>query len=279
MSRLAFLRLLVPLLAGASLISACSDSEESLPAPSETSLSTNSLSTNSTADETLTDDDVDATPTTTAAEVTTTAGVDASTTGSVEDATTLPGEDFPGFVDNGSVLSVVGVAHDDVLNVRSVPGQDGQIVSSAAPDEDGLIATGRGRLLPNSVWYEVIHNDEIGWVSASFVAYTGVTQDVTAEFLNGERPAKAETMLALGALVAQGFSSEDPPSRQVQSGPASVGDLGEITYDVIGLGDDALTGYRLHVFATPDDNGETFTLKSIEQTILCTRGETNGICR
>jgi hypothetical protein len=50
----------------------------------------------------------------------------------------------------------------------------------------------------------------------------------------------------------------------------TVGDLGEVTYDVIGLGDDAVYGYRLHVFGEPVTDG--FSLRTVERTYLCSRG-------
>ena len=55
------------------------------------------------------------------------------------------------------------------------------------------------------------------------------------------------------------------------------GDLGEVTFDVVGLGDDALFGVRLRVFGTPGD--ESFTFKTVERTLLCGRGiSSNGLC-
>ena len=56
----------------------------------------------------------------------------------------------------------------------------------------------------------------------------------------------------------------------------SVGDLGEVTYDVIGLGDDSVRGYRLHVFGEGLGAGGGFYLKSVEARVLCARGVTAG---
>ena len=53
-----------------------------------------------------------------------------------------------------------------------------------------------------------------------------------------------------------------------------VGDLGEVTYDVIGFPDDSVTGVRLHVFGEPSGNG--FVLRTVESTTLCARGATGG---
>jgi hypothetical protein len=52
-----------------------------------------------------------------------------------------------------------------------------------------------------------------------------------------------------------------------------------VTYDVVGLGDDAVFGFRLHIFGEPTENGEAFSLKSVEATSLCGRAVTaDGVC-
>ncbi|HZK48399.1 MAG TPA: hypothetical protein VFD74_02205, partial [Thermoleophilia bacterium] len=132
------------------------------------------------------------------------------------------------------------------------------------------------RQLPDSIWYEVQMGGITGWVSSAFVAYSGAVDDITAQViqnLGGTAPS-AETMVDLGLIVAEAMASDDPPSRIVVTVAPHVGDLGEITYDGIGLGDDALRGYRLHVFGQPDESGEGFSLKSVESTLLCARGVT-----
>ena len=84
----------------------------------------------------------------------------------------------------------------------------------------------------------------------------------------------------LGTL-AEGLSEteSDVESKIVLTVAPTVGDLGEVTYDVIGLADDALFGVRLHVFGQPTDSGEGFSLMSVEQTALCGRGTNEaGLC-
>ena len=84
-------------------------------------------------------------------------------------------------------------------------------------------------------------------------------------------------MLDLGMIVAQASASTDPASRIRMSVAPTVGDLGEVTFDVVDLGDDALAGVRLHVFGTPED--EAFSLRTVERTLLCTRGvSVAGLC-
>ena len=63
------------------------------------------------------------------------------------------------------------------------------------------------------------------------------------------------------------------------SGAPSVGDLGEVIYDVVGFADDSVRGLRLHIFGQPLAGGEGFSLKSVEATSLCARGLTaEGAC-
>jgi hypothetical protein len=77
-------------------------------------------------------------------------------------------------------------------------------------------------------------------------------------------------MLELGRIVAMAEASKEVVSRvTVTVAPRLVGDLGEVTYDVVGFADDSVLGERLHVFGTP---GDTFTLKTVEATTLCRRG-------
>ena len=188
----------------------------------------------------------------------------------------LPGEPIELFARPGQVWSVVGVDRDDVLNVRRAPGVDQDIVATLAPTANDVVTTGAARSLPRSIWYEIEVGDGTGWVNISFLALPGVVDDVTSQVVAdlGGIPA-AETLVDLGRLVASTRASEDVESRIVVVVGPTVGDLGEITMDVIGLADDAAVGERLHVFADEDDSGESFSLSSVEATILCGRGVTD----
>lgn len=253
--RTLYLALLVAVTILVILIAACGDDDESA-----------DTTTTSSADST----------TTTAAETTTTGQTTTTETTTTE--TTLPGQPIDGFASEGDVLGVMGVAHDDVLNIREAPGTDQTVVATAEPTADDVVATGNARELPNSIWYEVTVDGTTGWASAAFLGFIGATDDATAEFLDGGPPPVAETMVDLAAVVTDGFASEDPESLVVQSVAPTVGDLGEITYDVIGIGDDAIAGFRLHIFGSPNDDGESFTLRSIERTTFCTRGLDGELC-
>jgi len=195
----------------------------------------------------------------------------------------LPGEDFELSPAAGSSLAVVGVAFDDTLNVRRGPGVDHDVVAELDPTENDVTASGRARLLTESIWWEVTAPDgTLGWVNSRFTAQPGSTDDATAQVISllGETPTAA-TMEGLGELVAGALEGDgDIPSSVTLTVPASLGDLGEVTYDLIGLGDDSVHGLRLHVFGTPGDSGG-FSLKSVESTALCdsVRGVgASGLC-
>lgn len=194
--------------------------------------------------------------------------------------TTLPGDPIDLFPEAGDVLAVVGVSFDSELNVRAAPGTDQEVLVRLAPFTDDVVATGQERQLPDSIWYEVTVDDVTGWASSAYLAWIGETNDVTSVIIDllGETPT-AGNMLDLGLIVAESQASDEPSSRIRLAKSPTVGDLGEVTYDVIGFGDDALFGVRLTVFGTPDDSGESFTLKTVESTALCARGVTpEGLC-
>jgi hypothetical protein len=226
-----------------------------------------SNTTNTTANEVTS---TSATPTTVAE----TTSTQVSTT-----STSLAGEAVDLGPPSGATLGVIGVAHDDVLNLRAAPGADQPIIGQIPPTDDAVIARGETRSLP-AFWTRVTHGGVDGWVNLSYLAYIGATSDTTAEVVAhfGERP-EAARMTELGIIVAEAMASADPPSEIVIVVEESVGDLGEVTLDVVGLGDDAVRGVRLHVFGSHLD--DLFQLRTVEQTVLCdpTRGvDDDGVC-
>jgi hypothetical protein len=172
---------------------------------------------------------------------------------------------------------VVGVAHDDVLNLRAAPGASQEIVARIPPHFSDLLALGSTRQLPGSMWIAVDYEASTGWVNLRYIAYLGATNDVTAEVVArlGENPVAGD-MLELGLLVAESLAA-DVPTRQVVSGAPTTGDLGEVTIDVTGSEDDSVMGGRIQVFGQRVDDG--YSLHSVEVTSLCARGaDGDGIC-
>lgn len=252
------------------LAGACGESVEPGTSP-DTSISPATTTTTAVIDSTTT-------PTTSPPVSTTTTAPDSS-------GTTLPGEPFDIVPAEGAELIVVGVEHDDVLNLRKLPGATQPVVSELAPTADDLIATGRGRRVGTTIWWELTVAGKTGWASARYLAYEGDTTDETAAIVEqlGSLP-ETETMVDLGTLVAETLAGEavDDPDLSIRitlTVAPTVGDLGEITYDVLGLPDDSVGGFRVHVFGTPSASGEGFILKSAEVTTFCSRGAgSDGLC-
>jgi len=189
---------------------------------------------------------------TSAAEMTTTIVATTSSTFEATTTSTLAG----GLIDfgpqSGDVLAVIGVRYDDALNLRARPGPTQPILDTIDPLYDGLIAAGETWQLPAAFWIKVDYQSVIGWVHLGYIAYLGATDDVTSRVISdmGQIP-KAGSMEELGLLVAESFVSDDPPSEVVMTAPATLSDLGEVTYDVVGLGDDAVRGLRLQAGGSP----------------------------
>lgn len=202
-----------------------------------------------------------------------------TTTTAPATTTTLPGEPIEIGPQAGDLLAVIGVAHDDVLNVRAAPGTDQRVIEALDPLAVDVIALGNTRALPRSMWIEIEADGVIGWANASFFGYIGQTIDATAAIVDvlGEMP-WAPTMEDLGMVVAGSLVADGPPSGIIMSVAPTFGDLAEVTFDVIGIQDDSVRGFRVHVFATPDEGGEGFVLKSVEQTVLCGRGLSGELC-
>ena len=197
------------------------------------------------------------------------------------DPSALPGERIDIFPYEGDELAVVGVEADDVLNVRAAPGVRYEVVAELDPLDDGIEPTGHNRQIDDgAIWAEITVDGTTGWASTAFLAHAGDVRDVTSELYPqvSDRPA-AITVDELGALVADRRAGDGEPEPRivVVDGP-TVGDLGEITVDVLGYPDDAQLGERLRVFAEPDPSGDGFDLRTVESTTLCRRGVSDGLC-
>jgi hypothetical protein len=255
-------------------IGACGDGETESATTTSAATTTVSSSTLTTPPDTTTNSTDDAGTTTTDGEA------PSSTEPSVQSTTTLPGTEVELFARPGDVLGVIGVAHDDVLNVRNGPGVGFEVVATLNPTDDA-VATGRTRHISGAFWHEIAADGETGWVNMRFLAYLGGVDDATSQIvaeLDGEIP-RAETMLDLGRLVAQAYPRDEAVEPRITMTVApTVGDLGEVTFDVIGLADDSVVGVRLHVFGQPTEGGEGFALRTVERTALCGRGLSGELC-
>ncbi len=201
-----------------------------------------------------------------------------TTTSPSSTTTTLPGTPTDFGPRAGDILMVVGVRHDDVLNLRAAPGASQTILGTIPPTEKALEAAGETRQLPGAFWTKVQHEAKTGWVHMGFVGYPGSVEDQTAAIVAelGGYPT-ATTVTELGLLVAALYESDEVTSRVVQVTPVTSGDLAEVSFDVIGFADDSLGGARLHVFAERIPTG--YGLKTVEVQAICIRGvDADGVC-
>ncbi len=179
---------------------------------------------------------------------------------------------------DGDVLSVVGVAHDDVLNLRRGPGVAFPVVATLPPLADDVTATGRGWLVrPGAVWYEVSHSGVTGWANGWFLAWRDGTEDVTSHVVAriGQAPV-GDTMADLGLQVARALVSGPERSTRAMSVAPSAG---EVSYDIVGLSDDSVWAQRLRVRGQPNASGQGFSLTTVEATSFCMRGVgSGGLC-
>ena len=197
----------------------------------------------------------------------------------------LPGDPYEFGPAAGDTLAVVGVAWDEILDVRDVPG--GEIVARLDP-WGKVVATGNTRKVSTAVWHEVRIGELTGWAGADFLAPLGWSRDMASQVVErvGETP-MAETLLDLGLIVAGFFVSEGEVSpRVVFSGrPAHAEALSQVAVDVLGLPDDSVRGYRIVVSADAvHEQGfgtGPFAIWSVSVTDICysSRGVSEeGLC-
>jgi hypothetical protein len=197
------------------------------------------------------------------------------TTQSSNDAA-LPGEGQDIYPYQGAKLAVVGVAADDTLKVRSGPGTEFNVVFELRPTAMNATATGHNRSVPDAGWWsEIAVDGRTGWANTAFLLQPGQVDDITAALFPtpAERPT-AESMAELGRTVARVRAGDASEAEIVVVDGPRTGDVGEISVDIIGLGDDSTGGERLHIFAEPGSDRRSFTVRSVEATTLCSRAVT-----
>jgi hypothetical protein len=269
---------LVFLLAFAAVVAvSCSSSDEpeAAPEPTQATTSTSVTSTSTT---------IPATTTSPPPTVTTTSPATTATIQSLTTTTTLAGVPYSGSGPRaGDLVAVVGVAFDDVLNVREGPGLRYKTTRTLEPTAADIPVNGQARLLPTSIWYEITTGGHTGWVSGAFIGLFGATDDATLEvYAMLGSPIGDDDLAALGATIANAFLSDEGGGWIALVEPSEGGSptaVSSIAYDVVGLSDDAIKGYRLVIHASQDVDDGPYTLHSVERTHICWRGvDADGLC-
>jgi hypothetical protein len=154
------------------------------------------------------------------------------------------------------------------------------VVATLDPIAAGVETT--GRIWESETWWiEVTAEGSTGWASLRLLAGRDGTRDVTSQVVTtlGDRPT-SDTMSDLGQTVAESRVSGPETASIVMSVAPTEGDLGEVTFDVVGLSDDSVKAERLQVFGQPTGSDQGFSLKSVESTSFCARGAPSdgGLC-
>jgi len=175
-------------------------------------------------------------------------------------------------------MAVVGVDHDDVLNVRNAPGVSGPIVTTLTPLRDDVVATGNNRLLTTSIWYEIEANGLTGWASSRFLAYLGATDDVLGDVVAEiGAPPVADDFAGLVTLVADTFGSPEG-ELDISTVFAPFGENPIVTtIDVLGFQDDSVLGVRLAILGSEVAEGG-YVLQAVDRTFICRRGTSGDLC-
>ena len=118
--------------------------------------------------------------------------------------------------DPALVWAVVLVADDDVLNVRSGPGVDNDMVGELAPNETGIIAGSEPVTVGGETWRRIhtTSNPE-GWVNDRFLAAAPA-----------EASAVTQAASELAALVVRWIETGQPGDLAVDGGHVYVGGIG-----------------------------------------------------
>jgi len=166
------------------------------------------------------------------------------------------------------------------LPVLAAPASGDPALQQLANDREDVLATGLACLLDASgLWYEITADGVTGWANAYNLGFLGRTDDATAEIVAGVGSIPFGSVInVIGDVVAH-HASVEPPTVVSRQGEYTFGDLIEGTIDLIGLGDDALKGWRLRFFLQEDEGSSDVGLKTVERTAICLRGVNgDGLC-
>lgn len=181
-----------------------------------------------------------------------------TTTVPVETTFTLPGAEAESTFRPGDLVGVVG-ADDGVTHwLVDFPGVDG-VAREVQPTDTGLAALGIAWQVDDVLWERLAFAGREGYFPRSMLAFIGEPEDVTGLYAT----LNSESVEDLGAQIAGEIEATEIV---LVAEPSSL----EVVYDVIGLGDDSVEGYRVRVIAKEVETG--FTVELVERTQLCRRG-------
>jgi hypothetical protein len=181
----------------------------------------------------------------------------------------------------GTLLEIVGVRFDDVLNFRVDPEPSADIVTTGHPDvlerqEDAVIvATGEATTSGSSIWWKVTVDGQEGWANSRFLGILGEASDDAPELIGLEAADEDE----LADVVAQARPPGDATGVAVAvTGQDAIS--ASLTIDVLGNFGDGVKGERFDMEAyfikatdpeaTPQVTG--FRIMFVTRTPICVIG-------
>ncbi|HVR78565.1 MAG TPA: hypothetical protein VMS99_09260 [Acidimicrobiia bacterium] len=181
-----------------------------------------------------------------------------TTTVVVETTFTLPGEETESTFRPGDLVGVVGVDDSVTHWLVDFPGLDG-VAREVQPTDTRLEALGIAWQVDDVLWERLAFAGREGFFPRSMLAFIGEPDDVTDLYAT----LNSESVEDLGAQIAGEIEATEIV---LVAEPSPL----EVVYDVIGLGDDSVEGYRVRVIAKEVAAG--FTVELVERTPLCRRG-------
>lgn len=177
----------------------------------------------------------------------------------------LPGAEAESTLEPGDLLAVVGASEGVTHWLVAFP--DGlDVERELDPLDTGLEALGHAWEVDGVLWELMLFEEREGYFPRSMLAFIGEPDDVTELYADINLGSVEE----LGAEIAGEIEATE---MILVALPGAL----ELIYDVIGMEDDSVAGYRVRVVAVEESGG--FAPELVERTPLCSRGlDDAGLC-
>ncbi len=177
-------------------------------------------------------------------------------------------------------LSVVNVAHDDVLNVRRSASPNANIVATLAHDAAQLEPTGAVCFVGQRPWLELRSGTMVGWVNGKYVHWATPSQDATTEYatLLGQSDFGSPQAL-VEAFKAALYQRDAIPELNHQISTLALtqtGDTAQAEVTSCCFADDSLQAVQLSLSLVR--KGRQWQLHRVNQRTLCVRGVSGDLC-
>lgn len=178
----------------------------------------------------------------------------------------LPGAEADSTLEPGALLAVIGAVEGVTHWLVAFPDGLGDVERELDPLDTGLEALGRAWEVDGVLWELMMFDEREGYFPRSMLAFIGEPEDVTDQFTG----VSTSSMEELGVEIAGEIEATE---MILVAQPNEL----EVVYDVLGLGDDAVAGYRIRVVAV--ESSSAYAPELVERTVLCARGvDDTGLC-